>query len=570
MLPLGRPCSSRILAAACIFGLVPPASADDGDELVEAIRAAFAAPPDTAAPYRCVTPLAAEAHEQWKLLTPEQRAEIVEIIVPQGLQSTYLSPSGLFSLNYTTAGPDSVPIADDNPANGVPDFVERCAEYADLSWAQEVGTLGFAAPALPADGSYDLSFRGLGGGFYGYAYVDGPTTAIVLNSTFMGAFGWPGPTDDPDGDQLGRAKVTIAHEFKHASQFTNNGWTEGAWVEIDAMWIEDIVFPVVDEYQYWVDNNSMSQLDAPWVPLDNLNGQGNYEDCMWQHYLSGTWGDSCIVQLWNRRALYPTEPMTASYAATLALYSSDWPDAYASYLEWCWFTGSRAEPPFGFPDAAELWRMELVAPHITSYPSTQSGTVPPLAGHPRRYSVGNATGSPRIVFDASDGSDAVLSVIVKRYDDTFVILRPSLPFSRSYDAVIQEPWSLIHYVGVLVTNGAPGSSPVDYTLDVLDDTAVGVSRIEDPAIARLTASPNPSRGRVRFTLEARGGLQGPLRITDVHGRSVARVGSRSEADRCEVSWDGRDAQGRVLAPGVYWVIAETGSGDLVRKIALVR
>src|SRR5262249_7602968 len=153
-----------------------------------------------------------------------------------------ISPLGHFIFTYVTAGPDSVPDVDVDPADGVPDFVERCATYADRAWTTEIDSLGFTAPLLPIGGIYPIEFMGLPAYHYGYTEVIGATTHIVLHHNFVQGFGWPGPNDDPDGTQLGRAKVTIAHEFKHASQYTNSIWSEGwSWCELDAVWMEDIV-----------------------------------------------------------------------------------------------------------------------------------------------------------------------------------------------------------------------------------------------------------------------------------------------------------------------------------------
>jgi hypothetical protein len=214
--------------------------------------------------------------------------------------------------------------------------------------------------------------------------------------------------------------------------------------------------------------------------------------------------------------------------------------------------------------------MELVGPHISVYPSNQTGSVQPLAGHPRRYIAGAATGSPRVIFDATDGQEVVVSLIVKRQDDSFTILRPALGGSNSFDEVLADPWSSITYLGILVTNGVPGSPPVAYTLDVLDDTLVDVTAASGrPLAARLDAAPNPSRGAVRLSITAEGGVRA-LRILDVLGREVARVAAPNRSDRFDVVWDGRDARGRVLPAGMYWAVAETKAATLVAKIALLR
>ncbi len=62
---------------------------------------------------------------------------------------TYDSPGGLFRLNYYTTGGNAVPSADTN-SNGVPDFVERIAEYLDYSYDYECDTARLRAPPFEA------------------------------------------------------------------------------------------------------------------------------------------------------------------------------------------------------------------------------------------------------------------------------------------------------------------------------------------------------------------------------------------------------------------------------------
>ena len=122
------------------------------------------------------------------------------------------APRDFFRLTYLTTGLNAVPTADTNPANGIPDYVERCATYMDTSWATEITNLGLHRTAAGA--LLRGQFRE-----HGRPTATRPSsrvrrTRIVLENDFVG---FPA-NDDPDGDALGAAKVTCAHEFKHASQ----------------------------------------------------------------------------------------------------------------------------------------------------------------------------------------------------------------------------------------------------------------------------------------------------------------------------------------------------------------
>ena len=218
----------RIVAVAFACTAFGPAAARAqrrGEDLLLEVRDVLDPSRPHGPSHSCLTPLVCEVQARWNDLDPAIRAEIDQLLHPHldgGM--TYVSPLGYFTFSYMTTGPDSVPDADVDPADGVPDFVEKCALYADRAWTTEIDSLGFTAPALPA-GSYPIAFMGLPGGEYGYTEAVGGTTHMVLHRNFVQGLGWPGPNDDPDGTQLGRAKVTIAHEFKHGSQFTTSAWS---------------------------------------------------------------------------------------------------------------------------------------------------------------------------------------------------------------------------------------------------------------------------------------------------------------------------------------------------------
>jgi flagellar hook assembly protein FlgD len=60
-------------------------------------------------------------------------------------------------------------------------------------------------------------------------------------------------------------------------------------------------------------------------------------------------------------------------------------------------------------------------------------------------------------------------------------------------------------------------------------------------------------------------------VTDVAGRRVRRLGAGSlPAGRHTVRWDGRDATGRPVASGVYFLVLETEERRVTRKLVLVR
>ncbi len=525
----------------------------------------------------CFTPTIREYFEAKAELSAEAVREIEGYLSrgASGLRSTYISPDGIFEFTYETTGPDAVPGDDVDPANGIPDYVERIATYADRAWHTEIDTLGFAAPVLPTDSTYDVSFQALSGGVLGYTSPTGAgKTQIVLHNTFTG-FGMP-PSNDPDGPVAGRAKGVFAHEFKHASQYANSSWREGLWVELDANWVMDVVFDESNIYHSWLGSPYPSQLNQPWVSLDNDAGEGNYEDFLWGTFLSERYGNQIIVDFWQMRADSSAQTVKRTYQSTMNLYGTEWDEAYPEYMEWCWFTGSRAEPPFGFEEAVDMLRMNLRQVAVSTYPFSTSDNVNQLACHPRRFNPGTATGYPRVIFDGSDAiPNFTVSVIAEEPDGSFTIVQPALDANNACDYRVPQLFADLSYVGVLVTNSRRADGVQSYTLQVQDD-AGGSGVIEEIASgpSRLTlepVSPNPFGGAaaIRFSLPTP--RPGSVRVYDVSGRlvRVLRDGTLP-AGKQEVVWDGRDDSGRPVPAGIYWCRVDTPNESAARKVTRVR
>ena len=74
--------------------------------------------------------------------------------------------------------------------------------------------------------------------------------------------------------------------------------------------------------------------------------------------------------------------------------------------------------------------------------------------------------------------------------------------------------------------------------------------------ARLETSPNPARAGTAIRVRARAAAAdgGHMLVFDAHGRTLRRLDVRTDgASHVLAEWDGRDAQGRRVAAGVYFV-----------------
>jgi flagellar hook assembly protein FlgD len=93
------------------------------------------------------------------------------------------------------------------------------------------------------------------------------------------------------------------------------------------------------------------------------------------------------------------------------------------------------------------------------------------------------------------------------------------------------------------------------------------------AARSLAAWPLPYKGgalNVSFIIPSRGGAA-EVRMIDLAGRQVRTLHQGTmEAGRQVITWDGRDAGGRNVANGVYFLVSRTGGQESKLKLVVLR
>jgi hypothetical protein len=94
--------------------------------------------------------------------------------------------------------------------------------------------------------------------------------------------------------------------------------------------------------------------------------------------------------------------------------------------------------------------------------------------------------------------------------------------------------------------------------------------VESAAGYALQAAPNPFEESTVIRFGPRSGTSGAVGVYDVRGRLVRRLPAPASADRGVVRWDGRDASGIGVAPGVYFLRmeGERGAAPTTRVVRL--
>ena len=508
-----------------------------------------------ARPAKCATLLVLEYQQEKGDLSPGTVRAIEGLLTPQvAATSTYETPH--FRFTYSVDGPDAVPADDVAPADGVPDFVARLGTWGEIAWASLVDDAGFRTPLRRA-GHVDVSFRAMDA--YGFTHLVDGVPSIVLNHDFAG---FP-PNDDPDGAAVGAAKVTITHEFKHTTQYAGSQWTEGGWLEADAVWAEDYVFDGVNDYLQFLGEGSPITNPENWWPI-------SYEDCLFSKCLSEQHGVSVLVDFFARRAASPSEPVLASYDAALRGRGSSLSDAAATLGLWCAFTGMNAAGrPTGFAEA-DRYPSPTVSAVVVG---TTSRQLAPLGTSYLLTTSAGRSGQPHVALAGTGGEALALHAVTTDREGARAFLRIPVTGSGSAAAEIPHDWADLSTLVLCVTDVDPRILSGGYNLGVDSDGAVGTGLLESAQLFALQPNrPNPFRASTTLAFSLPTAATVRLAVYDAAGRLVRRLLEHEAlgAGAHERVWDGRDEAGHVAAPGIYAYRLEADGRTATRKMLLLR
>lgn len=300
---------------------------------------------------KCGTETIQQVRYHWTLFTRSQQNDLESFAYRPDMPESYVSPDGQFRVHYTREGPDSVSI-DDQDASGVPDYVERAAEYLMESYQVEIMEMGLQEPPPDIESSgpeWDVYLRHIPG-YYGWVNIDQLVSVNPdIYTTFM--------TLDNDyvhtkTKGLEALRVTIAHEFQHMIQYgyifrdeNNNGVCDDQFLnEAAATWMEDRVYDEVNDYLYYLPylfnetNRSFS----------TFNGRREYGLCIWFHFLEKRfYGMDMLRRILNEMIFHPA--IEACDAALQGLGNS-FADQLSLFYAWNMMTGVRADTIRFYPE----------------------------------------------------------------------------------------------------------------------------------------------------------------------------------------------------------------------------
>ena len=212
-------------------------------------------------------------------------------ILPNWIETTHFSIEWGNNLGEVDSGVNSDKILSCSGAfnngvacAGIPDLIDRWADYFEEVWIEETVQLGYIRPAGTDTFLYDIYIANSGDNITGNS--DDSTPALSINylgltvtycdkdyfnickeDNFNESYSYIVVNGSISYKQTMMA--TAAHEFFHAIQFTYpaiDGWWSSLdnhwWVEATATWMEEIVYDDVNHYyprvQAWLRNPELS------------------------------------------------------------------------------------------------------------------------------------------------------------------------------------------------------------------------------------------------------------------------------------------------------------------------
>jgi hypothetical protein len=594
-------------------------------QVVERVKAVFSleAPEEVKRPI-CATPIFLEINfnrHRFSAKTAELlRAYVSRPDFEGEPEYVYDTPSGHFKIHYARTGADAVfqPDVDDNPQDGVPDYVNRCADIFDSVWTREAGEMKYNPPPPDdwyqpngGDGKYDVYLKNINLKYLGYTEPETSSAANPISYTSYIVVRNDYSPYVAHEDKLDNLRVTAAHEFFHAvhmgydaSEFEFDNPDDPStykpyWMEMSAVWMEDMVFDGVNDYLGYLGSffrhpdwslKTFSYFNT--VPDSALHAYGG---CVFPMFLQERYDTSIIKDIWDECAkVSGNNAIDYSGGASAAdkvlqARGSTFEEAFREFTLWNYFSGDRARTQVYYSegDLFPQVKMDSLFHYHTTYPVYAS------SGPDNPHSLSSnyvvfvpdtelEPGGIRIEFIGHTGDYSVSVVGYKSY--------PLTPFVTSLIGVA-EIYNWHSYTEVVMIPAVVTRSPDEgwlYEYHALYDSSLHGDEVLPEEDEVLQNYPNPfvietesdktffpfvlslpSRVRVDvFTLSGE-------RIRTIVPRYDIRLGREEYVDHLvlrelDMFWDGKNEDQEYVSSGVYLYRFRTDRTTVVKKMAVIR
>ena len=351
----------------------------------------------------CATDSFVTLAKNWHNLPAMYRQEFKPIFLRPGLPGSFFGEVELsekfttphFRLHYTRRGPHAPPLEDFHPRNGVPDYVDLCADAMERAYHVQIDLMGFKVPYIDfwaaqngGDHKYDVylfTFPALGITTADWFEGRVLSTALTVAPYFM--------INSRIYDYVGKAEgirylqTTCTHEFLHGVQFGYNAYMPIWFMEASATWIEAMTYDggriddgdtlpdpdepnETDSYDFYI-HQLRRWFEIPDISLESRIGDHEYGSVIWALYMAERFGYDIIRQFYGDSTDGSYREM-GNFYAVFTNNGTTLAEAFKTFTVWNYFTHNRANTATDIPGYKFAHRFPPVAIHPndihTSYP----------------------------------------------------------------------------------------------------------------------------------------------------------------------------------------------------------
>ena len=611
-----------LFIATCAYAAEQKLSSAYEQELIQRVKGVFGSTnlwDESGEPSHPIsaTPIFLEAFANYDKLSSGARKILSPLLRqrPDSLWAdprTFDTPSGHIKIHYVISGTDSVfeSSVDTLPADGHPDYVNRCAEIMDSVWQHEINTLGYDQPPSDSwyppnnggDGKYDAYLVSMDPGYLGFTIPEyfsgypGACSYIVLRSDYSI---FTKPPYNLYVDQYDAIEVTAAHEFFHgiqmgydAEEFEGGGMDyRPYWMEISAVWMEDMVYDEVNDYLGYL----YYFFRYPWLSLKTFSHNSGdkpkyyhaYASCVWAIYLSEKFGQDIIKDIWTKCGQVPGDNALLATSQALAERGSSLDQAFQEFTIWNYFTSTRA-------DTLTFYSEGNLFPNVYNYDTQNHSSYPVNVSS--AVSPPENLGSNYVIFHVPYGATGGLNA--NFYGDSLTSWEVSLIgyqlgnppwFSQinldSLENGTKDVYNWNQYSKIIMIPAVTDQYDDDafeYAYVAAIDTALDVDEEKEKNIVSLIKLlqnyPNPFNLTTTIPFTVHGKLNTEnrpllttLRIYNILGQEIKiLVDEEKLPGTYEISWNGKDNNGIEVASGIYFYKLQAGQHTQIKKMLLVK
>lgn len=525
-------------------------------------------------PQRCPTMLLMDVKRNLDNFDPDQQIILRQLLARPILPLSFVSPSGIFRIHYTTTGTHAVPAADLD-GNSIPDFIDETALAFDESFALEVNDLGYrAAPSDDGiDGpEYDIYIQELGRQAYGFTVgevqIPGTpqndfTSYIQIDNDFDNGHASTGV----DG-----ARVAAAHEYFHAIQFGYRLFAtteEPFYYEMCSTWMEDVAYDNINDYLAYLPY-FFRHTEIPFNSFDIRS----YGQAVWNHFLVKEFDDIDLIRRsWE---IMQEGPLAiAAIDQSLLEKGSRLKEAMAEFAIWNYFTGpNRADAARYYEEGANYPNIQLAGNFLFDSDTTIVDSSLSLTAQYYKFTT-TIAGEYAISGEVDNPSNWLFNAIVglgaSATAYTFNLANgQNLGFLPEFTEIVVVP------VNLLVLDGADlpqlNSRRSRFQFSLIRGAVDGG---ENLGITNIF--PNPfiigEHSRVIFEFNPANTSNLEARILDSNGRVVKTVKFRDgdpSLSQSFFAWDAAGDIGSSLASGIYLFQLQQDDFIAMKKFAVIR